>query len=142
MLCGLESETYQVVSLQERLSVICTASQGLQIKSGEGVDFAGIAADVEELRVLQGGGEQVGLEIGDGVFVTDGALVPVVWDFFPAFGPLEVSGGACNGEEGLENVLVQDALVYALIYCMMERLVRPRWGLTSGCSADLLAIKR
>ncbi len=92
------------------MGIVGAASQGLQVEAREAVDGAGVAADVEELGVLQGGGQQVRLEVGDGVFVADGPLVPVVGDLFPAFLPLEVAGRAGDGEEGLEDVLVEDAL--------------------------------
>lgn len=48
--------------------------------------------------------------IGDRVFVADGALTPIVRDHFPAFGPDEVARVAGDGEEGLEDALVEDAL--------------------------------
>ena len=81
------------------------------------------------------------MEIWNGVFIADGAPVPVVRDLFPAFGPFKVTGGASDGE-GLENFLVEDALVKVLVCHMVERLFRSRSRLTSGYSADLFAIKR
>jgi hypothetical protein len=47
LLRGLEGETDQVIALEEGLSVVSAAGQGLQVEAGEGV-----AADVEELRVF------------------------------------------------------------------------------------------
>lgn len=43
------------------------------------------------------------MEVWDGVSVADGALVPVVGDLLPAFGPFEVARGAGDGEERLED---------------------------------------
>jgi hypothetical protein len=110
--------------LEEGLSIAGTASQRFQVEADEGVDLTGVTADVEELRVLHCGREQVGLEIWNGVVIADGALVPVVRDLFPAFGPFEVTGGASDGEEGLENFLVEDALVKVLVCHMVERFIQ------------------
>lgn len=50
------------------------------------------------------------MEVRDRVFLANGAFIPVIRDLFPAFGPDEVAGGTGDGEEGLEDVLVEDTL--------------------------------
>ena len=59
--------------------------------------------------ILQGCSVEIQSEIRDGVFVADGTFVPVVWDAFVAWGPGETSAVAGDGEEGFEDVLVEDA---------------------------------
>jgi len=61
--------------------------------------------------VLQSCEVEISREEGDGVFVADGALVPVLWDAFVAWVVLKVAVVvAGDGEEGLENFFVEDAL--------------------------------
>jgi hypothetical protein len=96
--------------LQERRGIIYATRQGLQVDAREGIHSARVAANVEELRIIERGCEQVNLEERDRVLVTDGALVPVVGNPFPAFGPCEVARCAGDREEGLEDILVEDAL--------------------------------
>lgn len=92
-------ETSKVVAVGERSGVVYTSGQVGNVHAGESVDGTGVTSDGEELWVLEGSGVQVGKEIWNGVFVADGALVPVVWNGFVAFGPGEAAGVAGDGEE-------------------------------------------
>ena len=75
---GLYAKAEGVVTLKEGLCVVYTASQVLDIDTGEGVDLAGVTTDIEELGVLKRGLGKVELEEGDGVRVGLVASVPVV----------------------------------------------------------------
>lgn len=72
----LEAKAKKVVSLCESGGVEDSACETVDIDSCEGVGLAGVAADGEELRVLGCGGEEVEVEVGDGVFVAYCAFVP------------------------------------------------------------------
>jgi len=108
VLDSLEDETFEVVTLKQGSTVIDTLGQVGDINTGEGVDLAGIATDAQELRILLGSGDDIGQEEWDGVLVTDGALVPVVWNALVTLGPGKAARLAGDGIEGLENFLVEN----------------------------------
>jgi hypothetical protein len=108
VLGSLEGEALEVVALKQSSAVEDATGQVVELESGESVYLTGVATDIQELRVLLGGSNDIGQEEGDGVFVADGAFVPVVWDLLVALGVDEVARLAGDGEEGLENTLVED----------------------------------
>jgi hypothetical protein len=102
----LEHETLEVITLEQGSGIEDTFSQRSQIDGCERIGGPGVAADIEEWRVLFGVVEDVGQEPRNGVFVADGALVPVVGDALVAFGVDEVSVFVeSDGEEGHEDFL-------------------------------------
>jgi hypothetical protein len=64
---------------------------------------------VLQFRILRGCSEKVQVEVGDGIFVADGAFVPVVGDAFVAGGPGEAAAVAGDGEKRFEHGLVEGA---------------------------------
>lgn len=69
----MEGEAECVVAGRECLCVIDAAGQVGEVDAREGVDSARVAADAKEFGVFEGGHVEVGGEVGDGVFVADGA---------------------------------------------------------------------
>lgn len=106
----MESEAGEVVTLKKGGEVEDTTSQVSYVKTSEGVDPPSVTPNAEELRVLLGCSKEIGQEEGDGVLVTNCALVPVLRNAFVTLGPLEVAAVTGDGEEGLENLLVEDSL--------------------------------
>jgi hypothetical protein len=72
---SLEREASSIVAFEQVLGVVDSACQVFKIDTREGVGRAGVATDVEELRVFEGNGVEIEGEEGDGVFVADGAFV-------------------------------------------------------------------
>lgn len=78
LLRDLEGKAHGVVTLRERLGVVDAAGQAVEVDAGEGVDLAGVAADVEEFGILEGCGCGVGDEEGDCVLQIYVSLVLVI----------------------------------------------------------------
>jgi hypothetical protein len=106
----LHGVTHEVVALEECRAVEDAAGEVSGLNSGECVNLSGVAADGQELGVLECHVGKVDLEVGDGVLVDKVTLVPVVWNTLVARGVLEVTVLAGDGEELLENFAVKLAL--------------------------------
>lgn len=105
----LQHEASEVIPLSERSKVEHSPSQILKVDTSEGINLAGVSTDVQELRILQGGSEEISQEEGDSIFVADSTLIPVLWDTFVAFSPHEVTALSSDREEGFQNLLVKDS---------------------------------
>lgn len=103
----LSSEALQVVSLKKCLRVQDTASQVADIDTGERVDGASVAAELQCLRVGQVAGDQVLEDAEQGVWLTRGPAVPVLGDTLVAGCVHEVVDVAGIGEELLQIVRVE-----------------------------------
>ena len=106
----LEGEAHGVVALCEGLCVVDAAGKVVDVQSCKRVDLSGIAAYIEEFWILKGSGGEIHVEIGDGVLVADGALVPVIGNALVPWVVFEIAGGASDGEEGLERLAVEITL--------------------------------
>lgn len=96
--------------MSQALSVVDTTSKVLDVKTSEAVGSTSVSTDGEELGVLDCGGEDIGLEEGDGVGIGKVALIPVIGDLLVAGSVGEVSGFTSNREERLKNVTVKATL--------------------------------
>jgi len=140
LLSRLVRKAGEVVALEESFAVVHAASEVRNVNAGEGVDFAGVAAYGEELRVLESGGSEIGLEERDGVLVTDRTLVPVVRN-------LLVSRSLRSSQHEVQKYLETDrrrTYTSASSEPVMEKkdLRTDLERRPSGYSADLLAMKR
>lgn len=59
--------------------------------------------------ILRGSSEKIGLKVRDGILIADRTLVPVIRDAFISRGPGEAARVAGDGEEGFEDVLIEEA---------------------------------
>ncbi len=103
-------EALKVVTLCKRLCIVHASGKTGNINTSEGVGFARVTTNAEDLWELGCVVEDIGIEILDGVLITDGALVPIVRDFLVTRVVSKVSRLAGNGEKALEHFLVEDAL--------------------------------
>ena len=96
---SLKGKAESVISLTQSLKVIDPACKTLKVDPRESISCAGVAADIEELRIFGSGSQQIGVEVRDSVFIPNGTFVPVVGDSLPSFLPFEVPGLASDAEE-------------------------------------------
>lgn len=90
--CGLERKASQVIALQQGLCVVDTTRQVANVHTREGVDFASISADADELGIRLGSSDHIQQEERNSVLVAEGASVLVVGDALVAGRVIEVSG--------------------------------------------------
>ena len=106
----LVHKALEVVALRKRLCVVDATGEVGNVKTSEGVGCASVAANVEDLWKLGCVVENVGVEVRNGVFITNGTLVPIVRDSLMTGVVSKASRLARDGEEALQHLLVEDAL--------------------------------
>lgn len=127
MLCCLESEAQRIVTLQDCLSVVYTASDIAQVDTGEGVGGAGITAKADHRGVACCEDGYIGLiscqtnhgrciviltySCASGIVgVAAWAAVPVIWDTFLSWVPDKIITITGEGEEALEDFGGEEAV--------------------------------
>lgn len=69
MLGVLEGEAGSIVTLSQRLNIVDSASEILEVNPSKCVCFSGVATDVEELGILKGCGREIEVEVRNSVLI-------------------------------------------------------------------------
>jgi hypothetical protein len=130
LLRRLEGQAEQVVSLEQILAVDDSAGNGGEVHASEGVRGTHVPAYGEDFGVLKPNVLCIELEERDGVFIADGASVPVFWDAFMAGGVDEGSVGTADGEERFQDFFVEDT--FWVVYGFIAHEAIDKLGAVSG----------